>query len=93
MDSKITYGIIGTLSLLLTSGAIYELQQDKAYFCKATNEVGVFEKLSSTGKTGYWTENNTLKSKQCSTIWDKLVNNLPSPSKQYLCSFDGCVPK
>jgi hypothetical protein len=69
--STIVYGIIG---LLIVGGlGAYILtpdQLDKASTCTTTNITGIFERLSSTNKTGYWTVNGTQKSTVCTGgVW------------------------
>jgi hypothetical protein len=75
MDDKIKYGI-GIISiLLLLSGTYYISRTDfeKSYYCSTSNTVGIFDRLSSTQKTGYYTENNIEKSKTCTNSkWIKL---------------------
>jgi len=94
MDQK---GIIGILAVLLAvsaTGNLTQWQQEHAYICSPTSEVGVFDRLSSTGLTGYWTVNGTEMSKRCTVAWQKLKFNLEPPStKEWLCSANGCIPK
>jgi len=57
MDNKIIYGIIGVISLLAGFGGnmlIAEDQFDNAYVCSVNENLGVFDRLSSTSKTGYY---------------------------------------
>ena len=79
--NKITYGIIGFLSLIVAGlgGTIYlsEDQFDNAYICSINQEIVIAENLSSTAKTAYWIEENVLKSKVCR-------NGYWLPLKQYV---------
>jgi hypothetical protein len=64
MKNEVKYGIIGIISILLGFGGnIYltENELDNAYFCTATEEVGIFYGgISGTGLTAYpHTENRT----------------------------------
>lgn len=95
MDSKV--GVIGALSLLLVSGAIYTLEIDKTYICSSDNTIAVFDKISSTGITGYWVdEEGKNRQKICSGgKWVKYTSDKlpPQNPKSWLCSSDGCKPK
>jgi hypothetical protein len=67
---KVTYGILGILSLILAgfggSMLLTQDQLDHAYVCSFNENVGFFDKLSSTMKTGYWTdEQNVSRSSIC----------------------------
>jgi len=69
MDNKIIYGIIGVI-IAITGGSVgYVLlspeQLDAAVTCTSNNVTGIFEKLSSTNVTAYWTVNGTEKSSVC----------------------------
>ena len=78
MDAKIGYGITIILSMLVGFGGQTYLSQDQldhSYFCTANNKVMLFDKLSSTGKTGYYTINTTQKSVTCTNgQWIKLAD-------------------
>jgi len=86
-NQKITYGILGVLTMFVATlgGTIY-LSPDElenAYICTANEEIGFFERFSSTMKTGYWAENGEEQSKVCRNgFWVKLKtyaeqNNIP----------------
>ena len=87
MKMKKEYGIIGVLSLLLVFGGTMYLTQSQlpnTYVCSVNHNIGVFYKLSSTHKTGYYlNENNITKRKVCSKgIWISIseyakLNNIP----------------
>ena len=69
-NQKITYGLIGLLTLLVAAlgGNVFltEDQLDNAYICSINENVVIAERLSSTMKTAYWTdENNETQSKVC----------------------------
>ena len=62
--------------MILTGTVLYQISQedlDKAYICPATNVTGIFDKVSSTNITGYYTINGTAKSMQCKSKWLKLT--------------------
>jgi hypothetical protein len=68
MDKKITYGIVGTISMLLIFGGYLILtddELDKAWYCDVNDRIGIFEYLSSTNKTGYWFEDGVRKQSTC----------------------------
>jgi len=76
-DQKITYGLFGTLFMVVAAmgGDLYltDNELDNAYICTSNQNIGFFERFSSTMKTGYWTEDDVEKSKVCrSGIWVKL---------------------
>jgi len=66
---KITYGIIGILSLLVVTGGTLYLtseQLENAYICSINQNIVVADHLSSTSKTAYWIdEDGNTKSKVC----------------------------
>ena len=70
-DTKITYGLLGILSLVVLAmgGNIYltEDQLDDAYICSVNENVVLgIDRLSSTSKTAYWfDELGEQKSKVC----------------------------
>lgn len=76
-DNKIIYGLIGLITLLAGFGGSQLLSQDQidhAYVCTTNQNLAFFDRLSSTSKTGYYTENGTLKSIICTNgIWVKLT--------------------
>jgi hypothetical protein len=75
MDNRIKYGI-GILSMILLFSGTYYISGvdfEKTYYCNTSNSVGIFDRLSSTQKTGYYTENGIDKSKTCTNSkWVKL---------------------
>ncbi len=85
MASKITYGLIGILSLLAGFGGSIFLDQDtldNTYFCTSNEKIAVFESLSSTSKTGYWTEEGIERRSVCRNgIWMKFSDYLESTGK------------
>lgn len=69
-NQKITYGILGVLTLVIAAfgGSMYltEDELDHAYVCSVNENVGFFDRLSSTSKTGYYVdENGDNKRKVC----------------------------
>jgi len=60
MDKKL--GVLGIITLVLAGfgGTQYlEVQElDRAYVCPLTKEIGFFDRLSSSGKTGYYYDTN-----------------------------------
>jgi hypothetical protein len=69
-NQKITYGLIGLLSLIVAtmSGTIFltEDQLNNAYICSVNQEVVIADHLSSTAKTAYWLDENSVEqSKVC----------------------------
>ena len=77
-NEKIVYGVIGLVLLLAGGfGGSLLLSPDEfanAYVCSSTEKVGIFERLSSTAKTGYYTnELGEAKSSPCRDgTWIKL---------------------
>lgn len=73
------YGIVGVLSLVIAAfgGSMYltENQLSSAYVCSVNENIGFFDRLSSTSKTGYYTdENNDSKRKVCTNgKWIPLI--------------------
>lgn len=97
-------GIIGLLSALMlgTSGVLYlsSTQLNNAYICTTTLNVGIFDRLSSTNKTGYWSVNGTTKSKVCTNgYWERLaeyakahnINIEEKTAKRYVCDMTKCT--
>lgn len=83
MTNKLLAGLIGILTLLAGLGGGVKLSEDdfdRAYVCPLTEQVAVLDRLSSTGKTGYYKEDNIEKQLQCrsGTIFDAWI-----PLKQY----------
>jgi hypothetical protein len=96
MDNNIAYGSIGMLSLLLVFGGTLYLSQsqlDNAYVCSTTQQVYVFDHLSSTMKTGYWIENGLSKSVTCRNgIFTKVNFIKEEPiGKKYICNQINCT--
>ena len=70
MGTKITYGMIGILSLIVAAlgGTIFltEDQLEDSYICSINQNIVIADRLSSTEKTAYWTdEDGGTKSKVC----------------------------
>jgi len=66
--TPLKYGSIGVLALLLGGflGTIMPDEFDKLYICPLTQQIAMFERLSRSGKTGYWVdENGTTRMIQC----------------------------
>jgi hypothetical protein len=79
MGENLVYGIIGVIAILAGFGGsqlIDEDSLDHTYVCNITEQVGVFSRMSSTMKTGYYPDpaNPALeKSKVCTNgKWIKL---------------------
>ena len=74
-NQKITYGLIGLLSLIVASmGGTMLLtpdQLDNAFICTTNQNVVIADHLSSTSKTAYWTDElNLNRSKVCTNgLW------------------------
>lgn len=74
-NQKITYGILGVLSLIVATlgGTIFltEDQLNHAYICSVNQNVIIADHLSSTAKTAYWIdETGVEKSKICTNgLW------------------------
>jgi hypothetical protein len=74
-NQKITYGLIGLLSLIVaTMGGSMLLtpdQLDHAFICSTNQNVVIADHLSSTSKTAYWFDDlNVSKSKTCTNgLW------------------------
>lgn len=65
---KITAGIIGLVALLVGFGGsqmLTEEQIDKAYVCELTEELAIFDRVSDSQKTGYYTENGSEEAERC----------------------------
>ena len=78
VNTKITYGVIGLVALLLGFGGSLLLNQDqmdKAYVCSSNDKLGFFDRLSSTSKTGYFKGDDGLEKKVTCTggTWVKLT--------------------
>lgn len=64
----INYGLITTLVLLLAGNVFLTPDQlDNSYFCPLTEDVGTFERLSASAKTGYYTDFEGEHSVACRT--------------------------
>jgi len=64
MDEKYIKGIIGAVCLLLGFGgnmALTDTQMDNAYICPLNNQVGVFDRVSASMKTGYYLDNTGIE--------------------------------
>ncbi len=61
---KITYGLLGLLTVVVAAfgGTMYfsEDELNHAYVCTTTETVAFFDRLSSTGKTGYYTDSDSV---------------------------------
>lgn len=73
------YGIIGVVAMLLGAGGAIVLQPgelDHAYVCTTTQDVGIFDHLSSTSRTGYPFSDTNSGSKLCadSGVWQKCTD-------------------
>ena len=71
------WGAIGILSVIVLAmgGNIYLTpdQLDHAYICTTNQNIVIANRLSSTSKTAYWTENGSEKSKICTNgVWKNL---------------------
>ena len=52
---KINYGLIATLAVMLAGSLFLTPDElDKSYFCPLTEDIGTFERLSASSKTGYY---------------------------------------
>lgn len=67
MEDKIKYGLISVSLLALLGSGLYisDAQLDKMWYCDKTGNIYAFERMSSTNKTGYWTEDGVQKQKTC----------------------------
>ena len=68
MGKMLNYGVIGAVILIAGLGGYILLtdeQLDNAYYCTSNEQVGIFEYLSSTDKTGYWYEDGVRKQSTC----------------------------
>lgn len=66
-------GIVGLVLLLAGFGGSQLLtpeQLDRAYVCPLTEELGFFDKLSGSGKTGYYTVDGLEESESCRSGYD-----------------------
>ena len=81
MEDKKKLGIIGIIAVLLGSLGTTLVYQDNTYVCPLTQQVGVFDHLSHSGKTGYWYINGTLERASCRSghIYEAWI-----PIKQYV---------
>lgn len=72
METKTIAGIFAVIGLLLGFGGTIALSGDvidNTYVCTNNGNVGSFDKLSSTGVTGYYkNEFGDTKGKQCRTV-------------------------
>ncbi len=69
METKLLAGIIGVIGFILGFGGSELISVDivdNTYVCLANEKVGVFHRFSSTGVTGYYTdESGDERGKQC----------------------------
>ena len=93
--TKAGYGIVGVLCVLLGFGGNVALTAEQAshvYLCPTTQNIGIFEKLSSTGKVGYYTNDlGKQASSSCSVSWVKLNYQLPARKLKYSCGVEVCT--
>ena len=57
MVTKDKIGLLGLITILTIYGGTTTLnlsEADKTYYCSLTNQIGIFQRLSSTAKTGYY---------------------------------------
>jgi len=98
MDDKLT-GILMLLTLLAGYGGSLILtpeQQNNAYYCEATNQIGIFYGgLSGTRLTAYPYKENKTGYVRCSSLWINFTGITPptpsSPSLKYRCEIAGCT--
>lgn len=79
MNENISRGIIAVLAIMAGFGGSLTLDQDSldhAYICTINENVGVFDRLSSTNKTGYYfDEKGVEQSKVCRNgEWINLID-------------------
>lgn len=70
----ITVGVF--LTLILGGGLFYTITAEdlqNAYICKTTNVTSIFERLSSTGITGYYAVNGVTEGAVCEPNWTPLT--------------------
>ena len=97
MNLTTKIGIVGLLSILLTTGAFLTFTPEElqgTYYCPLTDEIGVFERLSRSGKTGYYTINQTEYGRACRqgrtyTPWEHLSE---TKTTQWQCNSQQCIP-
>ena len=68
MEQKYLVGIIGVISMLVGAGGTMLFSGEdlnNVYVCPLTDQVGVFERLSGSAKTGYYTINGSEQSAAC----------------------------
>ena|SRR3990167_2263139 len=63
-DQKLIYGLLGAVLVLMGFGGSLLLTQDQldnAYVCTTNENVAIFQRLSSTMKTGYYLDENGVE--------------------------------
>lgn len=61
MDEKIRTGIIALITALVAFGGSQYLtaeELENTYYCQLTGEIGIFDRLSSSSKTGYYIDSH-----------------------------------
>lgn len=67
MDNKRT-GLIAVVTAIIAFGgsmALTPVEMDEAYYCPLTEQVGIFDRLSDSMKTGYYMEGDVEKRVAC----------------------------
>jgi len=99
MTTTAQKGYAGTIAALLITGALWGLwPSDNSYVCSSGDpSVYICDKLSSTGKTCYWTIDSVQKSKACSVKFIKLKDYIPDKpeclTNQWVCNENNCTAK
>ena len=68
MVDKTKAGLLGLITILAVFGGTQYLepsQLDKTYVCELTEQIGIFDRLSGTSKTGYYFEDGEEKRLAC----------------------------
>ena len=90
---KITYGIIGILTILIGTGALLlsDAEIQKTYVCSSNLLVGTFSKLNVNHSVGYYTENKTTIKVFCPYgEWIPITEKYKFNS--YKCDSTKCIP-
>ena len=79
MNEKTRWGIIGLIAVLSVFGGAITLtdnELDHAWYCDNHGRIGIFERMSSTNKSGYWhNEEGVEKRATCTkSKWIPLVD-------------------